>query len=226
MFDKLVTLAKQLYPTGRAFKMPLSGDFEKLTNAIALSEERLYNDSYSILFAILPDNAGFTVDDATDWELRLGLPDGSLNTLANRKEAIKRKMNTPGVNPGKGHYLNLERELQLAGFSVYVHENIPAVSPIAAGYTSTLTPIQYGQSNYGFPSYGLTYSNKIANKINELEDLHFNLGGTYKSSFFIGGLTLGTIANVPLVRKDEFRQLILKIKQVQSIGFLAINYTP
>lgn len=231
MFDKLVQLSKQLYPTGRAFKMPIDGEFEKLTNAIAKSEERLYLDSYTILDAVLPDNNNFTVDDATDWERRLGMLNGSLNTLTDRKAAIIRKLNAPGINPAKGHYLNLERELNLAGFNVFVYENIPATAASSFAGAATLggvtTQIQYGQKQYGQFNYGVYYTNKIANHIDENLDMNFSLGGSYKSSFFIGGDALnGWVADIPLARKNEFRELILKIKQVQSIGFLFVNYTP
>lgn len=231
MFDKLVQQAKQLYPTGRAFKMPFDSDFLKFTKAICRSEERFNNDAFLLLSSFLPDNDNFTTDDATDWERRLGLIDGSLNTLAARKAAITRKLNAPGINPAKGHYLNLERELQLAGFNVFVYENIPAIAASSFAGAATLggitTKIQYGQKQYGQINYGVYYTNKIANNIDENLDMDFSLGGSYKSSFFIGGDALnGWVAGVPLTRKKEFRELILKIKQVQSIGFLFINYTP
>ena len=229
MFDKLVKLSKQLYPTGRAFRMFVGSEFEKLNNGIALSEERYYLDSYTTLNSILPDNANFTNLDATDWERRLGIPNGSLNSLATRKTTILRKMQAPGINPAKGHYLNLERELQLAGFNVFVYENIPANPPSFFPASITMNSnIQYGQKQYGGATqYGAVFTNKIANHIEEDKDLYYGLGGSYKSTFFIGGHPgNGWVADVPVTRKKEFRELILKIKQVQSIGFLFINYTP
>lgn len=228
MFDKFVLLAKKLYPKGRAFKMPFAGDFEKLTNAIALSEVRLFNDTVAILDSILPDNANFTIADATDWEVRLGMPNGSASTLSDRMSAIIRKLNAPGVNPAKGHYLNIQNQLTLAGFNIFVYENIPEVTPSVALSANTFLPLQYGKSQYGLIQYsGAVYKNKIINRINENEDLAFNLAGTFKTSFFIGGVkTLGVIqtASVPLVRKNEFRELILKLKPVQNCAFLNINY--
>ncbi len=223
VFDKIMQLTRSLYPTGRAFKMPFDGYLEKLHLGLAISEERAYLDATAILYSILPDNANFTVDDATDWERRLGLITNQATSLSDRKLAIIRKLNQPGINPAKGHYLNLERELQLAGFDVYVHENIPAVTPLAFSGINNLVKIQHGQVQHGQSQHGFTYSNKIANYIDEAKDLAFSVGGTFKSSFFISDL-YGGLANVPLSRKDEFRQLILKIKQVQSIGFLYINY--
>lgn len=218
MFDKLVRLTKILFPTGRAFKMPNGSEFEKLTKALAKSEERFYNDSTFLLWAILPDNANFTADDCTDWERRLGLPYSPLSTVADRKASIFRKLNAPGINPAKGHYLNLERQLRLAGFIVNVHENIPATDPVSAGWPGFTLPLQYGTPQYADTiQFGVGYSNMIVNYIDESKDLNFNLGGTFACSFFIDG-------NVPLVRKNEFRELILKLKQVQGVGFLYINY--
>lgn len=223
VFDKIMQLTRQLYPTGRAFKMPFGGYLEKLHLGLSEREVQAYEDAVSILNSILPDNDNFTVDDATDWERRLGMITNQSTSLYDRKLAITRKLQYPGKNPAKGHYLNLERELQLAGFDVYVFENIPAVTPFTFSGINTTEQIQHGQTTHGSGVHGLTYTNKIANRISEQEDLYFNLGGSYKSTFFIAD-AYGGLANVPLSRKDEFRQLILKIKQVQSIGFLYINY--
>lgn len=45
-----------------------------------------------------------------------------------------------------------------------------------------------------------------------------------KSTFFIGGSTLGEFANISEERKKEFRQTILKLKPAQTVAFLYINY--
>jgi len=223
VFEKIMSLTRQLYPTGRAFKMPFGGYLEKLHLGLSEREVQAYSDAISILNSILPDNDNFTVDDATDWERRLGMITNQSTSLADRKLAITRKLQYPGKNPAKGHYLNLERELQLAGFDVYIFENIPAQTPFAFSGINTTTQIQHGQGQHGQIQHGLVLTNKIANYIDESLDLFHNLGGSYKSTFFIAD-AYGGMANVPLARKDEFRQLILKIKRVQSIGFLYVNY--
>jgi hypothetical protein len=224
VLEKIQLLGRYLYPTGRAFKMPIGGFFDKLNNGLAASEERFYNDAVSILNSLLPDNANFTTEDASNWERRLGLIDGSANSLSDRKLAIKRKMSAPGLNPAKGHYQYIQSQLQAAGFNVYVYENIPDNTPTFYGYASTVNPFRHGQANHGMLPHGGALSNKIVNYIDEEKDLSFNLGGTYKLTFFIGGSTIGTSANVLLTRKKEFRQLILKLKQVQTVGLLYINY--
>lgn len=232
--DKILRLTKQLYPTGRAFQMPKDGDFEKLHIALNASEVRAYNDAVAIHNSILPDTANFTADDATDWERRLGLISDPLVALADRKLAIKRKLNAPGANPAKGHYLYVQSQLRDAGFDVYVFENrfddYPAgyytQSPVElTGDDSYLTAVQHGQIQHGEAQHGYTYNNKVVNHIDENLDLPFAVGENLRSTFFIGGTPIGTIATVDENRKAEFRQLILKLKPVQTVAFLLINYT-
>lgn len=57
------------------------------------------------------------------------------------------------------------------------------------------------------------------------------MGGTFtylqgmRSTFFIHGETINDMAQILTYRKDEFRQLILRIKPVQTIAVLLVNYT-
>lgn len=46
-----------------------------------------------------------------------------------------------------------------------------------------------------------------------------------QASFFIGGSSFPSIVDVDITRKDEFRQLILKLKPNHTLGFEYINYT-
>lgn len=238
--DKILLLAKQLYPTGRAFKMPEAGVLELFHRAIGSIQADAYLDATSILFSILPDNASFTEDDAEDWERRLGMITNPLVLLEDRKLAIIRKLNAPGINPAKSNYLYLQDQLQKAGFNVYVHENIFPDYPtgyvtqtaydVAAAVSipsanGILTEIQHGDIQHGDAQHGYRYNNIIANHIDEARDVLFNIGSTWRATFFIGGSTVGSFATVDENRKDEFRQLILRVKPVHNIGFLFINYT-
>lgn len=228
-------LTRQLYPTGRAFKMPFGGFLEKLHNALSISETQAYEDALSIKNSLLPDNNDFTADDATDWERRLGLITNSSATLANRKAAIKRKLNQPGLNPAKGHYLNLQQQLQDAGFNVSVYENrFLTYYPdgYIAYYPSQLTSatpiyntLRHGMYNHA-PGihHGKFYNNKIANYIDERKDYYFDIGKSLHATFFIGGNPLGSFATIPATRKNEFRQLVLKLKPCQTVPYLFINF--
>jgi len=231
--DKITQLTKQLYPKGRAFNMPVDSIFEKLHAAITLSEARAYNDSIATLNVILPDNMNFTADDATRWEERLGLITNTSVSLADRKLAIIRKINHPGTIPARQNWLYLQEQLQAAGFDVYVYENI------FAGTTMTPTDIlgaaivgiaehdpnlEHGQAEHGSIETGSVYEDCVANYIDELLDAWFDVGANLRNTFFIAGPYIDQFADVELIRKEEFRQLILKIKPVQTVGFLFINY--
>ena len=247
---KILQLTKQLYPRSRGFKMFTGSYFERLHIALGKSETRAINDSLAILYAILPDNDNFTADDATDWERRLGLISNPDVALSLRKLAILRKMNHPGTIKARQHYLYIQGQLQAAGFDVYVYENlsqidiadfiiIPEIANLDElildefnlGDATTVYPELFGQSNLDefnlgeFELNGVVYLNKIVNNIPELADAYFNTGLTLRATFFIGGPTAGSFASVPIERKNEFRQLILKLKPVQNVGFLLINYT-
>ncbi len=182
--------------------------------------------------SLIPDNARFTSDNATDWERRLGLVTNLATSLANRKAAILRKMSMPEPN---GHWLFLQGQLQAAGFDVYVYENRFPDYP--DGYyeesPSTLYPAimsqlryglaQYQQVRYGEFRYGKYINHIVVNSIYNQVDVHFKIANL-RTTFFIGGPYLGDVAYVPASREIEFRQLILSLKQVQQAAILFIDY--
>lgn len=66
----------------------------------------------------------------------------------------------------------------------------------------------------------------IANYIDKSKDIGYIVGNNcgIKQTFFIGGSSIGTLATVPIARKNDFRELILKLKPAQMLGYLFINY--
>lgn len=234
VIKRILKLTDQLYPSGRAFKLAKDSDFSKLHEALGLSEERAYNDALAILDSILPDNDNFSLDDASDWERRLGLITNLSVSLDDRKSAILRKMNHPGTIPARQHFLYLEGQLQSAGFDVFVFENkfpdggggIETRDPITVSGGASLTPVQMGDFQMGDTQMGsgIGLEGRCVNYIDEQLDVAFNVGANLRSTFFIGGDPVGDFADVDLERKDEFRQLILKIKPAQTVAYLFINY--
>ena len=238
--------------TGAVFVIPKDGPREKLLNALSESETRVYNDALSIFDSILPDNDNFTVQDATDWEVRLGMINGSGVAFDERKAAIIRKMNHPGDIKARQSADYLEQSLHLANFNVYIHENLAGLAPqnalvlpaniarsgqrrsgdgarsgnVFTNFSSFFSTVRSGQrrSGDGVRSAQKTFTNVLANHIDEDLDKNFSVGGFYKATFFVGGPVFGTTATVPIGRKEEFRQLILKIKPVHTVGYLFINY--
>lgn len=214
----LLRLTKKLYPTGRAFKMPEDSLFERLHKALIVKENQLLLDSLSLFDSILPDNDNFTTDDATDWERRLGLITDTSVPLADRILLIRRKINHPGTITARQNYLYLQEQLRSAGFDVYVYENIPEVA------LSPVTEFQFGDIEFGDGQFGGAVAEKIVNSITQDGDSLFDVGVNLRSVFYIGGNTLGSYANVPLIQEAQFRQLVLRLKPVQEVAYLLINY--
>lgn len=230
--DEILGLIKMFHPSGRAFKIPIGSNMEKLHRGLSQSGARAWNDGVSILDSIIPDNSNFTADDATQWERRLGLITNTAVPLADRKLAIIRKMNHPGTIPARSTAAFLEKQLRDAGFDVYVYENrfpdgmggYETQNPLdLTGGVGAISP-QYGDFQYGDQQYGSYYGNLVVNSIDENTDSTFDIGQNLKATFFIGGNPLGTFADVDAERKLEFRQIILKSKQTQMVAYLFINY--
>ncbi len=224
-------LSKQLYPTGRAWKMPDRGIFQALNRGLAHSEQRLFEDCMSTLDSALPDNSNFDSEDASDWERRLGLIVNPSVDIEIRKNAIRRKMNYPGNIPARQNYMYLEGQLQAAGFEgIRVYENrfwngseYETKSPLELTGGVGGRQLQHGEVQHGTNEHGSIFVNVIANHISEKNDESFGVDNL-RYTFFIGADPLGTFYEVPLIRKDEFRQLILKLKPTHSLCFLFVNY--
>lgn len=230
--ESLLKLQKQLFPNGRVFRIRPGGVKERLLNAVNKTIVRTANDSESVLDAILPDNPRFTVEYAEDWERRLGIYVGPGTTLADRKAAIIRKMNHPGDQLARQNWRWIEYQLQLAGFNLYVYENR---FPDGGGGWETnnpLThwptggrPIQLGDGQLGDNQLGYEINDIVVNSLDNAVDQDFDIGDNLRSTFFIAGASLGDFGDVPAARRTELRQLILKLKPVQTVAFLFVNYT-
>ena len=249
---QLLALTKQLLPKGRAFLMNENSLKERVERALILSEERFVLASLSVLDSILPDNDNFTVYDAELWEQRLGLITNPLVSLADRKAAIIRKMNHPGDVLARQSADYIQGQLQLAGFDVYVHENLNGQTPQSllilplelgemGGDAVEMGEIEMGDAESYYPDLftfnemgefemgefemgEIIYNNMCVNFIDEVSDSSFSIGSNYLCTFVIGGQNLGEFADIDVNRKNEFRQLILKLKPAQTVAYLFINY--
>jgi hypothetical protein len=210
--------------------MPEGGVMEGLHKALNVSQGQAYFDSLSLLSGLLPDNSTFTADDASNWERVYGLTNNSILPLNQRIAALyQRFAYVPSAT--RQHYTFLEGQLRLAGFDIHVYENI---FPDGSGGWMTKTPeeisgvsdvsLEHGDFEHGTNEHGGHWPDIVANSIYEVDDANFGTGADLTSTFFIGGSTLGSFANVSAARKEEFRQIILQLKPVQTIGFLLINY--
>jgi len=216
--ESLLKLTKQLYPRGRAFKIPNGSLIERLHSALIVSEDKAASAATGILYSILPDNNDFTASDCTDWERRLGLITNESVSVADRKFLIKRKMNHPGTIQARQNYLYLQQQLQEAGFNVFVLENIPD------SIISPLTDVQFDDFEFDDAEFGGFDSSRVINHIDAESDQSFDIGTSGRCTFYVGGSTLGTYASVPKDQESQFRQIILKTKPVQTVANLFINY--
>ncbi len=218
----IISLTKQLYPTGRAWIMKKGSIFYKFHDGLAYSESRIYAKILGILDSVLPDNDDFSEDDADNYERALAVYQQSSGlTLSERKNNIKRKLQHPGNILGRQAAVYIEYQLQLAGFDVYIHENRPTIyDPVPAIYGE----INYNDTTYG--NTGISGYTKIANYVDELKDSSFSFGDATdkRATFFVGGEIFPNFADVPADRKNEFRDLILRLKPAQMAGYLLINY--
>lgn len=224
--DDFLKLTKQLYPTGRAWWMKKNSTFELFHFGLAFSESRINSVIRGLLDSILPDNDNFSEDDASNWERALGLFISPELSITDRKDAILRKMQYPGSVPARQHFEFIQGELQQAGFDVYVHENRFGDPPAVVSFSSAIYgQVVYGQVNYG--ATGIPDGSPIANHIEESKDASFNFGNdvNLRATFFIGGEIFPNRANVNINRKDEFRELILRLKPAQIAGILLIDYS-
>lgn len=238
--DDILLLFRKLLPNGLAFKFPYGGTMEKLYQGIIGDESTPYSlvyerlDALNVLDVMIPDNDNFTIDDAHDWYRRLGIYDSGTVSLSDMKAAILQKMSW-AVNPiNQQHYTYIQAQLVAAGFTDCVlYENRfgtggESVNPyfiFGVPIDSAICGVpRCGTSRIGFlgGSDGLT---KCVNYIEESKDIDFVIGSNYRSTFIVSSASIGTAANVPLARKQEFRQLLLKLKSAQTVGILHINYT-
>ena len=227
---QIQNLFRQLLPQGRAFKFPVNGYGDTLNKALSISESVAWRDALSTFDSMLADNANFTVDDATDWERRLGLINGTGLTLEQRKLLILQQYNFPGTILARGYWLYVQQQLRAAGFDVYVYENRffemgtwitkSPVEILGGGITQN----QLADHQLGDAQLGGSYNMLVANSIEQSIDASFNVGSNLRSTFFIGGATLGAYAYIGQELETQFRQLILKLKPAQTVAYLFIVY--
>ena len=224
-------LARQLYPTGRAFYIKFGSTFYNLHRAINVSFLRILEDAESTINSSLPDNENFTLADADLWEYRLGLNVSNELPIETRRDIILRKMAYPKNIKARQHPFFIESQLQAAGFNVWVHEN----RFFEGGEWVYKTPdevaiLNLGEAQHGGISqhgdsfqHGASGFKVIANLSTPSETYSIGEGNLW-ATFFIGGEVLGDFATVPENRLTEFKELVLKLKPAHTVVFTFINF--
>ena len=225
--DKIMSITKNLYPTGRAFSWGDDSVIGKIHKALADSEKAVLDEGDKVLVSILADSDDFTEEMAALWEKRLAIDASTSTSLEDRKKAILTKYAAPSGVLARQHYLYIENQLQSAGFDVYVHENRP-VAQSPSSFPNLSVEQLTGLGTFQLGQYGLgagTPTGIVANYVEIDRDSQFSFGTDYRHIFFIGGQIKGDSANVPLSRRAEFRKLILLLKPLHTVGVYFVNFT-
>jgi hypothetical protein len=224
--DIMADLAIQLYPTGRAFYTKKGSVKDNIHLSFNRSFIRIIDDCQYTLDSCFPDNENFNEDDCALWEWRFGMVVDLTTSIDDRRKAIFRRMGRGRNVPARQHKNYIEYQLRIAGFDVYVHENtIPYRRPQDI-IALVPTNVQHGgTSQHGIGmQHGGVSSQLIANSHNPNELYSVNDENLW-ASFFIGGAVLGDMANIPAIRQEEFRELVLKLKAAHLVAFTFISYT-
>lgn len=233
--ENILKLERGLLPDGRAYYMPFDGEFEDFAAAIAISKVLCLNDAFNILDVLYPDNDNFTLQDAHDWYIRLGIYDSGSVPLADMKLAIAARYGRLEEAYYRQHAAYIQEQLHASGFNdCYIYENRFFVSGVWVTKTvSEVLGYAVGDADLDafyldeveldstYAAYGVT---KIVQYIEESKDATFAIGTHLRSTFFIAGATITTFANVPANRKVELRQLLITLKQLQLVGYAFITY--
>lgn len=212
--DKINTLSNQLYPTGRAFWKKKNSIFDKVHEALALSESRVENDILNIQNDILADSVNMSETALELWENVFGLD--AKGTIAERLQIVYQRQIFPNNVLARQSLQFIQSQLQLAGFNVFLHKQ--NTSPNSAIYGL----FQYGQKKYGelVDSFQI-----ITNHVDENKEVPFNFTSIgEKYIFYIGGENIGDYAEISVDLKNTFRELILLLKPAHSVAVLNINY--
>ena len=251
---QLLNLTKRLYPTGRAFRIPVDSVIEKIHKALAKSEQRAYQAATKgILDTILPDNDGFDASAATKWEQDLGLLGTNRGlSLKDRKQSILRKYAYPyGAGQSGLHPAKLEDQLHRAGFDqLYIHQNLAGdrlidivdylVDPIylpmgryqmgqrrmgeVSSYRASLTSRQHGSGQHNTMRTGQSTSVEVVANSMVPEQDRAFVIAHARMIFIVGGKERGEFGTANASRKAELRELILKLKPLHMAAVLLVNY--
>ena len=222
-----------LYPTGRAWFLPENGAFRKFHEVINNALLKVKDFTKSTINSYLPDNDEFSVQDCEFWENKLGLISSNSLSLEKRKEIIYRKIAFPQNIKARQGLLYIQEQIDIYGFNVKIYENIfkdangnyyhetPKNIILQAQLdTQHGPPTQHGLST----QHGQGLFDVIANNI---DDEVYSVGGDQNlwATFFIASKdSLFQGASVPLERKKEFKELILKLKPAHLVAFCLITY--
>lgn len=229
-------------------------DNDKLNIAKLRSWDRLYADIKKILDQKYPDNSNFDELDTENWERVFGLTPSSTMTIEERNEVILARQSYSKVKERQtAEYIEDQLQANGFDVYVHENrfEATPYITqcgPSQCGFSQCggtndpVYPYVAKEPETGWeeicansldPAVDATIfdatpgtqcgvaqcgSSICASPIQEDRETQLSY------SFFIGGETYPNLADVPESRKNEFRELILKLKPAHLVAWLYINY--
>ena len=241
-----------LFPTGRAHKVGEVGN--ALRNGMTDGFSYVDNDIDNLLNGVLPDNPDFTIEWCKRHEKMYGLSTFNSDTLQDRINRIKMHLTPPNPQLSLISQSELQAEIDNAGWGgiLYIHENLQGQEPIEVlpqlSFPNQLGNHQLGDFQLGgvdatndYPQFYNNYqlndfqlgdaqlgdipqfNNKIANHLDRNRDIFVNYE-PIEHTFFVCGVNLGDIVQLPASDEIPLRQLLLNIKPASAVGFLLIEY--
>lgn len=207
------SMNSELYPTGRAWWKSVGTTFAKIHEALAIQESKMTSEIINIQNNIFADNTLISDSAISQWMEIFGII--SNGTRDDKIALIKQAQGYPNGVYARQSKNFIESQLQIAGFNVYLHTE-----------SHNPNPAIYGLQTYGSTVYaeeGDTFT-VVANNVDEALDSSFQIANGTTNLFYIGGETFGDTIDIPIERKNEFRELILKLKPAHSVAVLYINY--
>lgn len=200
----------------------ISSVFGKLLFGLAGERVKAINSGIGILNQIIPDNEYYSADDATRAENLLGIYSEDSNTLENRKLSIYRKMQFPNNTKGRQHKSYLQHQLNQAGFNCKIYEWDDVKNYVISTEHSTGTEHSSDTEHVSllFPSYDQIIANFI--NPNQEDEIMLTLSNVV-NTFWISSADFNTPMNLPANRVTEFRNLILHIKPLYTIGLIKVT---
>lgn len=212
--EEFSAMNRELYPTGRAWWKPKGSVFEKLHEALVIQESKVASEIIDIQYNFFADSTLISDSAISQWMSIFGIV--SNGTRDDKIALIKQAQCYPNGVFARQSSSFIENQLQIAGFDVYLHYN-PTHNPNAA---------VYGLQTYGSSVYaeeGDTFT-VVANNVDEALDSSFQIANGTTNLFYIGGAVFGDYVDMPIERKNEFRELVLRLKPAHSVAVLYINY--
>ena len=228
----MINMFKHLLPTGRAWAITVNKNLRKFFEALAPTIQSTKDYSDTVFQDIFPATTRFL----SEWEAQFGLPNVRLNDADRRARLDAAWKNTGGQSPAY-----IQDMLQANGFNVFVHEWWKPGTEAAVGAHAAAEPrnpltvlnpeyslttpgvdcgeplalcgeefAQCGNGPAGLVGYPLV--NKFVYDSDEVGYTVPNDAQYWPYFMYVGGPNFGDVATVPVLRRFEFEELLLRIR--------------